>query len=382
MAYLAMSTNTIKTKRPLAGARHSTSLMALSLSKGGSDAPLTTHYSPLTPNHRLLTRAALLLMAGLAACNTSPPGPEATQEVVSRVVIPPPAVGALRWNNDPTLAFSADGAHLAYLVFQEDGSRQIHVRDMAAGESRPVPGTEGGDTPFFSPVGSPDGLWLGFFADGSLKKVPLGGGAAVTLTPEAPNLRGASWGPNGAIVFNLTDSDVLFEVSAAGGAPRQLTQRSEGETSHRWPHFLPDGKAVVFTVAVEASPASNPDDSQIAALQLDTGERKVLVRGGIFGRYAPSGPSGGTGHLVYHRAGTIMAVPFDPSTLEVRGTPALVLEDVLGSPPDTLTGVAQFSFSSGGSLAYIPPEQLTGGKIRILIAPNWFEELRQASTGR
>jgi len=335
---------------------------------------------------RLLTRAALIcLLAGLAACNTSPQGPEAPQEAVSRIVIPPPAVGELHWNNDPTLAFSPDGTHLAYLVFQEDGSRQIHVRDMAAGESRPVPGTEGGDTPFFSP----DGAWLGFFADGSLKKVPLSGGAAVTLTPKAPNLRGASWGPRGpndndTIVFNLTDADVLYEVSAAGGTPRQLTQRSEGETSHRWPQFRPDGKAVLFTVGF----GSNPDDSQIAALRLDTGERKVLkilIRGGTFGRYAPTGPPGGTGHLVYHRgrgAGAIMAAPFDPSTLEVLGMPAPVLEDVLGSPPDTLTGVAQFSFSNQGSLAYIPPEQLTGGKIQILIAPNWFEELRRSTPAR
>lgn len=314
------------------------------------------------------------LIAGLAACNSVPEPP---QEEVSRIVIPPPAVGALRWNNDPTLAFSPDGARLAYLVFQEDGSRQIHVRDMAAMETRPVPGTEGGDTPFFSP----DGQWLGFFADGRLKKVPLSGGAAVTLTPEAPNLRGASWGPNDTIVFNLTDADALFEVSAAGGAPRQLTQRNEGETSHRWPQFIldskPDGKAVLFTVAVGSNPASNPDDSLIAALRLDTGERKILIRGGTFGRYAPTGPSGGMGHLVYHRAGAIMAVPFDPARLEVLGTPAPVLEGVLGSPPDTLTGVAQFSFSNQGSLAYIPPEQLTGGKIQILIAPNWFEELKK-----
>jgi hypothetical protein len=74
----------------------------------------------------------------------------------------------------------------------------------------------------------------------------------------------------------------------------------------------------------------------------------------------------------------IMAVPFDPAKLEVLGTPTAVLEDVLGSPPDTLTGVAQFSFSNQGSLAYIPPEQLTGGKIQILIAPNWFEELKRS----
>ncbi len=295
-------------------------------------------------------------------------------------MIPPPAAGSLHWNNDPTLAFSPDGARLAYLVFQEDGSRQIHVRDMATMESRPVPGTEGGDTPFFSP----NGQWLGFFADGRLKKVPLYGGEAVTLTPEAPNLRGASWGPDDTIVFNLTDADVLYEVSAAGGEPRQLTKLAEGETSHRWPQFLPDGKAVLFTIGVGASPPgspsgnppSNPDDSQIAALRLDTGEQKVLVRGGTFGRYAaPLDPASGTGHLIYHRAGTIMAIAFDPVRLEVAGSAAPVLEGVLGSPPDTLTGVAQFTFSNTGALAYLPPE--INGRFQIHVVMHWFEELKR-----
>ena len=306
------------------------------------------------------------LIAGLAACNSRPEPPQ----VASRVVIPPPTEGALRWTNDPTLAFSPDGTHVAYLVFRGDG-RQIYILDMASMESRPVPGTEGGDTPFFSP----DGQWLGFFADGRLKKMAVSGGAAVTLTPEATNLRGASWGPNDTIVFNLTDSDVLFEVSAAGGEPQQLTKLNEGETSNRWPQFLPDGKAVVFTVALGGS----PDDSQIAALRLETGERKVLVLGGTFGRYVPTSPSAGlrTGHLVYHRDGTIMAAPFDPARLEVLGTPAPVLEGVLGSPPDTQTGVAQFSFSNRGSLAYVPPEQQTAGTIQIHVVLNWFEELKQ-----
>ena len=308
------------------------------------------------------------LMAGLAGCDSAP---EPVEEAVSRIVIPPPAVGILHWNNDPTLAFSADGSRLAYLVFQDDGSRQIHVRNMTTMETIAVPGTEGGDTAFFSP----DGEWLGFFADGMLKKVALSGGEAVTLTPEATNLRGASWGPNGTIVFNLTDSDVLYEVSADGGEPRQLTQLSEGERSHRWPQFLPDGSAVLFTIAV----SSSPDDSRIAALRLDTGERKVLARGGTSGRYAPTGQPGG--HLVYHWAGTIMAAAFDPTRLEVVGTPAAVFEGVLGSPPDTLTGVAQFTFSNTGSLAYIPPEELTGGVIQIHVAPNWFEELRSLVPG-
>ena len=305
------------------------------------------------------------LLAGLAGCG-SRSGPQ--NEPPARLVIPPPAVGHLRWKNDPTLAFSPDGSLLAYLVFQDDESRQIHVRNMASGATRPVPGTDGGDTPFFSP----DSQWLGFFADGSVKKVPLSGGEAVTLTPKATNLRGANWGPNGNIVFNLTDTDVLYEVSAQGGEPRQLTKLGEGEKSHRWPQFLPDGSAVLFTIAVSDS----PDDSEIAALRLDSGERKILVRGGTFGRYAT------TGHLVYHRGaggGAILAVGFNLGALEVTGTPTPVTEGILGSPPDTLTGVAQFAVSGTGSLAYVQPGEVKD-LYQILVWPNWFEELKRVAT--
>jgi serine/threonine-protein kinase len=305
---------------------------------------------------------AAVLFAALAGCGGGN-APGRSRETGTHVVISAPAPGHIRWNNDPSAALSPDGSRVAFLVFQDDGSRQLHLWNLAAAASRPVAGTEGGDTPFFSP----DGQWLGFFADGSLKKVPLSGGEAVTLTPKATNLRGASWGPNNLIVFNLTDSEVLYEVSADGGEPRQLTTLAEGEMTHRWPAFMPDGSAVIFTVGF----GGNPDDWQIEALRLDGGQRKVLVRGGTFGRYVTSG------HLVYHRGRAIMVAAFDPAALEVRGTPVVAFESILGSPPDTLTGVAQFSFSSSGALSFVPPEEQTGGMIQIHVARDAFSHLRQ-----
>jgi len=306
------------------------------------------------------------LVTWLAACGLEM---EAPPDTTSSFMLPSPESGHVRWNNDPTTSFSPDGAFLAHLVFQDDGTRQMHLWDMATRDRRPVSGTVGGDTAFFSP----DGQWLGFFADGRLKKVPVGGGEATALTPEAMNLRGASWGPSGTIVFNLTDTDVLYEVSVEGGEPQQLTELAEGELSHRWPQFLPDGSAVLFTISV----SNDPQDSQIAALQLDTGEKKILVRGGTFGRYAATGQT--RGQLVYHRERAILAVGFDPATLDVMGVPTVVQEGVLGSPPDTLTGVAQFTFSNTGTLAYVAPEQVGGDATiyRISIVPDWFEEIKQ-----
>jgi serine/threonine-protein kinase len=121
----------------------------------------------------------------------------------------------------------------------------------------------------------------------------------------------------------------------------------EGEFSHRWPQFLPDGKTVLFTVGLGAATAAgNFDDSHIALASLDNPEHHVLVRGGTYARYVP------TGHLVYYRAGTVMAVPFDLARLEVTGTAAPVLEGVMSSTSGF--GAGQFTFSNNGSLAYVP----------------------------
>jgi serine/threonine-protein kinase len=206
---------------------------------------------------------------------------------------------------------------------------------MDAEEARPLAGTEGAIAPFFSP----DGQWIGFSAGGKLKKVSISGGAPLTLC-DATNLRGATWGPDNTIVFSPTNPGTLWRVSAAGGAPQKLTDLKEEETDHRLPHFLPDGKAILFNVATRSF-----ERTDIAILRLDSGEQRVLIQDGLDARYAP------TGHLVYYRAGTLMAVPFDPERLEVVGTPTPVVEGVIMA--GNARG-AQYSFSGLGSFAYVP----------------------------
>jgi Tol biopolymer transport system component len=137
----------------------------------------------------------------------------------------------------------------------------------------------------------------------------------------------------------------LSQVSSAGGAPQPLTKLKEGEASHRWPQFLSDGKTILYTVGGGGS----YDDANIAAYRLDTGEEKILVRGGTYPQYVP------IGYLVYYRAGTIMAVSFDSTRLAVQGTPAPAIEGVM--PSGGNSGGAQFSVSSIGSLIYVPRSQ-------------------------
>ena len=127
----------------------------------------------------------------------------------------------------------------------------------------------------------------------------------------APVGRGGSWGPDDTIIFAPSATSGLFRVSTAGGTPKPLTvpDRKKGEVSHRWPEILPGGKARLFTIWT----GSSFDDARIGVLSLKTGEQRVLVEGGTYPRYVSSG------HVVYARAGGLLAVPFDLRRLEVTG---------------------------------------------------------------
>jgi eukaryotic-like serine/threonine-protein kinase len=144
------------------------------------------------------------------------------------------------------------------------------------------------------------------------------------------------------IAFAPTNVSVLRQMSDAGGAPQPLTRLEKGEFGHRWPEFLPGGNAVLF---VAGTPAINWNNAKVVVQSVGTRERQDLVQGGSQPRYAPSG------HLVYARAGNLMAVPFDPQRLAVTGAAVPVVEGVLQS---TSNGAAQYSFSSTGSLVYVP----------------------------
>jgi len=293
---------------------------------------------------RSLGRRTLLVGAGclIAACAATGLAvwrlrPATPPQPVSRFVVPLLANEQLRGTTGPMVALSPDGTQLAY-VAGTGGQGQIYLRAMDSLEARPIAGTEGNPVnPFFSP----DGQWIGFFAAGKLKKVSVSGGAVMTLCDGAFP-RGATWGANDTIVFALGNSPGLSQISAAGGDPQVLTKLGEGEGAHHWPQFLPDGKAVLYAIGTPGI----FDDASIAVQRLDTGDRRILIRGGTYPRYVP------TGHLIYYRAGTIMAVPFDASRLDVLGTPAPAVEGVMAGTGNG--GAAQFSFSGLGSLVYVP----------------------------
>jgi serine/threonine-protein kinase len=295
-----------------------------------------------------------------------------------RFAIVPPAAQALGINGtDRDIAVSPDGTRLVYV----SGGGQLMVRAFDQLDAVPLRGLTDARSPFFSP----DGQWIGFFAGrgfvtgtaGELKKVPVGGGPTVPLCPYRGNPRGASWGPDDTIVFATNDlSSGLLRVSAAGGEPIVLTtpDAANGEGDHLFPSVLPGGRAVVFTIT---KPGDAFATAQVTLLDLATGHRTTLVRGGGQAEYvdpsasvgqAPSTAStrsGQGGYLVYAVSGALRAVRFNPVTLEVLSDSVAVAEQVM--TPGSVA--AEFSVSRQGTLVYVPGGS-TVGATRSLVWVN------------
>jgi serine/threonine-protein kinase len=258
------------------------------------------------------------------------------------------------------VAISPDGRHLVYGT-----AGGLYHRPIDEEAATLVPETERAGGPFFSP----DSKWLGYWKAGELRKVALEGGAPIALC-RAQRPLGASWGEGGRIVFGQGVAGI-FEVSAEGGEPRLLTRPdpSQGEVALHGPELLPGGEALLFTLL----PAGrNWDHARIVVERLDTRERKVVVDEATGARYLP------TGHLVFARANTLMAVPFDRVRLESRGPPVPLVEGVLR---DYLfsSGASQFDVTDDGTLVYVEivdPQEVSlvwvdrGGVEEVLPVPS------------
>jgi Tol biopolymer transport system component len=240
----------------------------------------------------------------------------------------------------PAAILSPDGTRLAFVAVGSDQKRRIYVRSLDQLQATALSGTEGARNSFFSP----DGQWIGFFADGKLKKISVQGGAAVTLC-DALDDRGGSWGEDGTIVFEPDNRAALSKISSTGGTSQPLTtlDKQAEEVTQRWPQVLPGGKAVLFTSSTSTGVASF-EDAEIVVYSIASGQRKTVQSGGFHARYLPSG------HLVFVHEGTLFAMPFNLKRLEVTGQPAPILEGVVTAPG---SAGAQFSFSETGSLVYL-----------------------------
>jgi serine/threonine-protein kinase len=212
----------------------------------------------------------------------------AAREVVRTEISPPTEAHLITSLGSRSVALSRDGQMLAF-VAHDDRARRLYLRQLDRKQAFAMPGTEGAVSPFFSP----DGNWIGFFAGNRLKKISVDGSNIVDLC-EAPSARGGTWAPDGTIYFPRTQLSGLHRISANGGEPQVFTlpDKEKGELSHRWPEVLPGGRHLVFTVEVQG----NFDLAHVEAVDLETSERTLLVKGGSNPKYST------TGHLLYARS--------------------------------------------------------------------------------
>jgi eukaryotic-like serine/threonine-protein kinase len=238
---------------------------------------------------------------------------------------------------------SPDGQRLAFIA--GDANRTLlWVRSLNSTMAQPLEGTDRPSFPFWSP----DGRYLGFFANGKLYRIDPSGGPALALADAQAGGRGGAWAPDGTIVFGVNDGDVLRRIPASGGTPQPVRKLDESlkDTSQRWPQFLPDGRHFLFFAGAAGSGA-------VYAGSLDGGEPKLLFANDSNAVYA------WPGYLLFIREGTLMAQHFDPSSLRLSGDAAPVTEDAA-----VLATVSQgiLTASGNGMLAYEMGENLGGAR--------------------
>jgi Tol biopolymer transport system component len=266
---------------------------------------------------------------------------------------------------------SPDGRMIAF-VADYGGRPSIWIRPLDSPAARPLSGTEDAERP----VWSPDSRWLAFLSQGRLRRVGIAGEPAMNIL--STGARDLSWGNQNVILLGGDQGKPLLRVPADGGSAVPVTTLMEGETSHDYPHFLPDGRTFLFMVRHGSTAA----DWDVYAARLDSGERHLLRGIHAGARYAP------TGHLLFVQSGPLqlMAVPFSLSRLDITGDP-FRLNDGITDGPRTA-----FSLSRNGTFAYLtaPPElesQLTwfdrsGSQVGTLGPPGRYERVRLSRDAR
>jgi eukaryotic-like serine/threonine-protein kinase len=258
--------------------------------------------------------------------------------VVRFDVVPPPEIATM---DVPRI--SPDGRFIAFDATDMEGKARIWIRPLNSLTAQPLVGTDGGVRPFWSP----DSRFVGFMADGVLKKVDVSGGPP-TKVCDAPGGSDGTWSREGVILFDGTGSDPIYRVSAAGGTRAVAVDldTAKKETSVGWPQFLPDGKHFIYLVTGEKQ-----EDSAYWIGSIGSAEKKMLSPAQTLVEYAPPG------YLLFVRDRTLVAQPFDAGALKITGEPVPLAEKI---GTDNV-GLARFSVSSNGVLAYRTGE--TGGRL-------------------
>jgi len=314
------------------------------IAAGGSAAPAAPDPAPARRSRRELlawSTAIISVAVAVGGAIVGRSGSPTSGDVTRFFVVPPPGATIGRGENRPRLAMSPDGRRVAFVAVNE-GRSQLWVRAFDDVVPRPVPETEGAASPFWSP----DSKVLGFFAPSrkELRKVALAGGPPRTIC--AADFEGlADWGADGSILFSAI-RDGVYRVSADGGTPARVTtpDKSQREINHFWPSFLPDGKHFLYLATAQQADGASKAPPSLYVAALDGSDRRALPR--IHSRTVYAAP----GYLLFVEEGTLLAQPFDLTSLNVTGD-ATKLADGVSSLRSI--GAGTFSVSAAGALAYL-----------------------------
>lgn len=263
--------------------------------------------------------------------------------VIRSLIAPPEGTGfsSTLGYNTTVPAVSPDGKMLAFSATGPDNTPMIWVRPLDSEKSRPLPGTERGIGPFWSP----DSKSIGFFASSKLKAVGLNNDNPVVVCDVPSGARGGSWGTGGTILFAEGPRTPISRVSSKGGSPSAVTKIDESRHgSHRWPFMLPDGRHFLY-LAVNFLVPMHEDDG-IYYASLDGKENRLLLKAHRSAEYA-------SGRLLYVRDGTLLAQRFAPASGKLDGEPYPVAEKVA---EDAAVWKSVISVSLNGILTYAPAD--------------------------
>ncbi|PYQ65463.1 MAG: hypothetical protein DMF54_10995 [Acidobacteria bacterium] len=310
---------------------HDVKLQLQWIAEGGSQAGLPAPVAARRKSRERLAwgvaAAALLAAAalGFGFVRRAPAKPRA----VRFEIVPPEGVIAI---DAPRI--SPDGRYLAFNATDSEGKTRIWVRPLNALAAQPLNGTEGSARPFWSP----DSRFLGFIAEGKLKKIEVTGGPAQKIC-DAPTGADGSWSSQGVILFDGTGKDPIYRVPAGGGTPavavRTETSGKDGQVG--WPEFLPDGRHFLFMAI-----GVKPEDSAYRVGSIDSTDSKPFAPAQTLVTFAPPG------YLLFVRDKTLVAQRFDPKAVRTQGEPVPLAEHI---GTDSV-GLATFSVSRDGTLAY------------------------------
>jgi eukaryotic-like serine/threonine-protein kinase len=322
--------------------------------------------------------AAAALIAGFPQLRRKPESGR-----VFRSSILPPEKAQFAFQGSPP-ALSPDGRRIVFRAGPPNARGRLWVRSFEASDAQPLPDTEGGFEPFWSP----DSRFVGFFADGKLKRIDVSGGTLLTLA-DAPNPRGGTWSRESVILF-VPSFGPIHRIPDSGGASSPVTRVDEdrGDIGHLWPIFLPDGRHFLYMRYLGyGEDKANPYGLILGSL--DSKEEKQVLRVRANVAYAPASDRSSAGHLLYLQARVLVARPFDARRLEFSGEAFPIAEQVqlFGAQSTAVisasaNGLLAYQHGDGGELSELAWFDRAGKRLESLGEPANYSHPRLSHDGR